>query len=58
MFVLEKTCKKFARGEANRVYLAVSRQFREHFGEKEWSDFTINQVKYITEKYGRDPDFG
>ncbi|KAI1485714.1 hypothetical protein F5X96DRAFT_690000 [Biscogniauxia mediterranea] len=54
-FILDRTVRDVARGETVNLHLAVAREFREAFGEP---DFGLNQVRYVTERYGSDPDYG
>ncbi|KAI0594781.1 hypothetical protein F4775DRAFT_605899 [Biscogniauxia sp. FL1348] len=54
-FILDRTVRDVPRGETVNLHLAVARDFREAYDEP---DFGLNQVRYVTERYGSDPDYG
>ncbi|KAI5918353.1 hypothetical protein F4810DRAFT_715607 [Camillea tinctor] len=54
-FILDRTVRDVPRGETVNLHRAVARDFREAYKQP---DFGLNQVRYVTERYGSDPDYG
>ncbi|KAI8628915.1 hypothetical protein F5Y19DRAFT_485258 [Xylariaceae sp. FL1651] len=54
-FILDKTVRQIPRGKTNDVYCDTVREFKERYGIEE---FGLNQVRYVTERYGTDPVYG
>ncbi|KAI2638499.1 hypothetical protein GGS21DRAFT_549002 [Xylaria nigripes] len=54
-FILDRTVKVVPRGETARVHDQAVKEYRERFGDE---DFGVNQVRYVTERYGGDPLYG
>ncbi|CAJ2499983.1 Uu.00g028360.m01.CDS01 [Anthostomella pinea] len=54
-FILERTVRPIPRGETNNVHLQVVDDFKKKYGKP---TFGLNQVRYVTERYGSDPAYG
>ncbi|KAI3322709.1 hypothetical protein HD806DRAFT_523029 [Xylariaceae sp. AK1471] len=54
-FVLDRTVRVIPRGDTNKVHDQAVKDFKKRYGVE---DFGVNQVRYITERYGSDPLYG
>jgi hypothetical protein len=54
-FILDRTVRVIPRGDTAKVHDQTVRDFRRRFGNE---DFGVNQVRYVTERYGSDPLYG
>ncbi|KAI1334373.1 hypothetical protein F5Y15DRAFT_420902 [Xylariaceae sp. FL0016] len=54
-FILDRTIRPINRGDTIPVYLQTAQDFKDEFGITE---FGLNQVRYVTERYGSDPAYG
>ncbi|KAI1501161.1 hypothetical protein F5X99DRAFT_409305 [Biscogniauxia marginata] len=54
-FILDRTVREIPRGETTNIHLEAAREYREAFGDPV---FGLNQIRYVTERYGWDPDYG
>ncbi|KAI1435557.1 hypothetical protein GGR50DRAFT_317965, partial [Xylaria sp. CBS 124048] len=54
-FILDRTVKIIPRGKTSEVHHRTAREYAERFGDQ---DFNVNQVRYVTERYGSDALYG
>ncbi|KAI0151618.1 hypothetical protein GGR57DRAFT_503885 [Xylariaceae sp. FL1272] len=54
-FILDRTVREIPRGETNNVHLQAVAEFQRRYNQP---DFGLNQVRYVTERYGTDPAYG
>ncbi|KAI1811771.1 hypothetical protein GGS20DRAFT_588205 [Poronia punctata] len=54
-FILDRTVREIPRGDTTRIHAQAVEDFRKAFGVE---DFGLNQVRYVTDRYGTDPEYG